>query len=110
MAQSLYRRFTTPRGTLRGGREESTYGFDLAGYVGAVGTDLALVSLPGLLRAEGLKDERVADLRVTTAREDEAGATLLRVEIDVTLVDGSRFPLTLGVDAVSVALIGGLPA
>ena len=111
LAQSILRRLQTPRGALRGGRDEERFGIDLPGYVGATDAALAVASLPGVIRAELLKDDRIAgvDARVTAAQLD--AAVSLVVEIDVAPADETGdFTLTAAVDAVSLTLIGGLPA
>lgn len=64
---ALYRRLTTPRGTLRpldedSNEDELTYGFDLAQYCGAVGPELAVLIAPGQIAAELQKDDRVVSV------------------------------------------------
>lgn len=110
VAQAIYRRFITPRGTLRGGPEELAYGFDLAGYVGAVGYDTAVNAIPAICRAEAMKDERVADVVVNVSRTFATDGTItLLVDIRGTLANESgTFALTLAVDAVTVELVGGV--
>jgi hypothetical protein len=109
LAQAVYRRWTTPRGTLRGGPEEANYGIDVAGYVGAVGPATAVAALPGIMRAEALKDDRVADVEVAAAW-DQATETLTLSAVIVPADGRASFPLTLAVDAVGVELIGGMPS
>jgi hypothetical protein len=117
VAQAIYRRLITPRGTLQplddetGGDEEGAYGFDVSGYCGAVGYDTALFAMPGQVRNEIKKDDRVSEALVTaTMSEDGAGEVSITLSIDVTLAEeGGDFTLTLGVSSVSVAIIGGLP-
>jgi hypothetical protein len=110
--QALYRRYITPRGTLRGisdDDEDLAYGFDVSAYVGAVGTTTAIAALPGLMRAEGLKDDRVLDLAFTiTPTTDTAGLTTLLIEGSGTLHDESEdFAFTLAVTEVTTTLLGG---
>ena len=111
VAQALLRRTITPRGTLRGGEEESAYGLDVAGYIGAVGYPTAVAALPGLLRAEWLKDDRVADVDVTTAvAYDAAGRIAITMSAVVVLADdGETFDLTLRADDAGVTLLLGAP-
>jgi hypothetical protein len=111
VAQALYRRLITPRGTLRGGDEESAYGFDVSAYCGSVGYDTALAALPGLVRGELLKDDRVSEVTVTaTMSESGTGELAIELSIDVVLADESQdFTLTLGVSSAAVAILGGLP-
>lgn len=114
VAQALYRRLITPRGTLRGGDEESAYGFDVSAYVGAVGYATALQALPGLVRGELLKDDRITpnlDVVATIVDSGEgAGLQEIRLEISAELADESGdFSLTLAVTDVDVTIFGGLP-
>lgn len=109
LAQSILRRLQTPRGALRGGREEERYGLDLPGLVGSTGASVAVVTLPGMIQAELLKDSRISAVRATVTPTQTAGSIALLVLLDVTPADeGEAFPLTLEVDAVSVTVIGGL--
>jgi hypothetical protein len=110
LAQALYRRLITPRGTLRGGEEERAYGFDVAGYVGAVGYDLAIAALPGLIRGELKKDNRVLDVAASITKQvDLDGSISLEIVINVVPVDESGdFDLTLNVTSVSAELVGGV--
>lgn len=102
------RRQITPRGVLRGGEEEQVYGLDLASYVGQVGEELAIPSLPGRIRAELLKDDRVAAVEATvTASTNAAGETELLIEEQIKFHEfDETFPLTLKVDAVSIQVLG----
>jgi len=111
VAQALYRRWTTPRGTLRGGDEESVYGVDVVGVVGSLALPAALASLPGMMRAEALKDDRVLDVRATVSTEtDTGGMVRVTAAAQVTLVDDSEsFTLTLAISETTVELLGGLP-
>jgi len=112
LAQSIYRRLTTPRGTLRGGAEESAYGLDLAGLLGSVSTPAALAGIPAMVRAELLKDDRIADVQVTyTAVTEANGTAAVTLTANVTPADEAEsFTLTIGVSDATVAIIGGLPA
>ena len=108
VAQALFRRLITPRGSLRGAGEASTYGLDLAAYVGAVGYPAALAALPGLVAGELRKDDRVADVSVTATMTRTAGGLIaIALAISVVLEDeGGEFALTVitteaGTDLVS---------
>jgi hypothetical protein len=107
VGQALFRRLITPRGTLRGGDEEAAYGLDLSAYVGAVGDAVAVAALPGLVRAELLKDDRVSDVSVTTAADtDSAGHVTITLTIDVVLAEsGEALALTVAVDDLTVELL-----
>lgn len=108
--QAQFRRLTTARGTLQGGEEEAAYGFDVAGYVGAVGTDIALRALPSQVQNELLKDDRVATVVVlATISTTPAGEVSIVLDITSTLADsGEEFSLTLQVTAVTVTILGGV--
>jgi hypothetical protein len=109
LAQSILRRLQTPRGSLRGGRDEERFGLDLPGLVGSTGASVAVVTLPGMIQAELLKDNRIAAVKATVTPTQTEGAVELLVLIDVTPADESEtFSLTLEVDAVLVTVIGGL--
>ena len=108
---ALYRRLRTPRGTLRGGEQEQNYGIDLSEYVGQVGVDTALASLPGVVAGELEKDARVAPpVIVRTAREDRPdGTAAVLVSVSATLVDEDEpVAFSVSVDEVTVALVGGV--
>jgi hypothetical protein len=111
VAQALYRRWTTPRGTLRGKGEESVYGIDVVGIFGSMALPAVLAALPGRMRAEALKDDRVLDVRVTlSSTTDSAGLTTVVASAQVTLADDAEsFTLTLSITDTTVELIGGLP-
>ena len=108
VAQAIYRRLTTPRGTLRDGEAGSVYGLDIQDFIGQVGTANAIAAIPALIRAEVLKDDRITNATVTaTSTTDRAGLVAVRIQIEAELVnEGDRFELTLGVSSVSVALLG----
>lgn len=108
VAQAIYRRLTTPRGTLRGGEEESVYGLDLLDFVGQVGSQAALDALPDVVEAEVLKDDRVLTCDVEcTPTTDTDGTVAIVMTVTATLRDDSdQFILTLSVDDVSVTVVG----
>lgn len=108
VAQAIYRRLTTPRGTLRDGDDGDVYGFDLLDFIGKVGSKAAIDVLPGAVVAEVLKDDRVSSATcVITASVDTAGMVALAVTVDVTLRDeGDGFTLTLDVSDAAVAFGG----
>lgn len=107
VAHALFRRVITPRGTLRGSAEAQAYGIDLAGYVGAVGSATAVAALPGLVRGEWLKDDRVLDVNVTaSSATDSAGLVMITLDAAVTLAnEGESFDLTLAVSSGGVQLL-----
>lgn len=110
LIQALYNRTITPRGTLRGGEEESTYGLDLAGFVGAVGATVAARALPLQLRQEWLKDDRVQDVSIAALVAVDTDGTA-SVDLDCSVLpvgETESFPLTLRVSETTVTLLGGI--
>ena len=108
VAQAIYRRLTTARGTLRDGDDGQVYGTDVSDFVGMVGPDNAVDALPDVVVAEILKDDRVerADVSASIVR-DSAGLSTVTIDIDCVLRDsGESFTLTLAVSDVSTALLG----
>ncbi len=110
VVQAMYRRLITPRGTLRGGPDEENYGIDLAGFIGAVGYPTALAALPGIIRGELMKDERVADVVASVIAVRDRDATIgLTIRIAGTLQgEGESFELTVAASDTSVELLGGV--
>ncbi len=108
VVQALYRRIITPRGKLRGGPDEDAYGLDISAYVGAVGTDTAIAALPGLVRGEFMKDDRVIDVAVaTSSATDSGGLTTIELSISVLLEDEDEpFAFTVNVSEVTTELLG----
>ena len=119
VVQAIYRRLNTPRGTLRGlddpngtdeneGENEANYGFDVANFVGQIGYPAVLVAIPGRVRAEIQKDERVinATVRATDTR-DADGSIDIVLDVTCQLTDQlDPLSLTLGVSDAGVALLG----
>lgn len=106
--RAIYRRYITPRGTLRGGDDEEVYGFDLSSYVGSTDAEIVLRTLPALMQAEALKDDRVVTAVATVAREDSPDGTIsivatVRIRLAGELTD---FALTLGISEVTTRLLG----
>jgi hypothetical protein len=108
VAQAIYRRLTTARGTLRDGDDGQVYGTDVSDFVGMVGPDDAVDALPDVVVAEILKDDRVerADVTASIVR-DSAGLATVTIVVDAVLRDsGETFTLTLAVGDVTTALLG----
>jgi hypothetical protein len=108
VAQALYRRLNTPRGTLRDGDDGLVYGIDLLDFVGSIGTENAVAAIPDVVVAEVLKDDRVerAECKATIERGSE-GLVAILLDIDCFLHDSEEsFTLSLSVSDVSVALLG----
>lgn len=104
VAQALYRRLITPRGTLL---YDTSYGLDLSELVGEVGPELAAAALPGMIRNELMKDDRVSDVGATITVVTEGAETELVIEIAAVLAEsGETFSLTVGVSDVTTQLLG----
>lgn len=106
VGEAVFRRLTTRRGTLRGGKDEADYGMQLMDEVGR--NDAASVaSLEGRIRQEVVKDARVLDCRARVVRtEVSAGRYALSVTVNGTLKAGPTFELVLAVSDVTVELVG----
>lgn len=104
VAEACYRRLITPRGTLRGGEDERNYGTDLTAYVGKGAPRKAAAALPGIIRSELLKDERVEAVDVDVLTVTEGPATTLPITVNVTTAAGP-FELQLLASAVTVELL-----
>jgi hypothetical protein len=104
VVEAFYRRLTTPRGTLF---YDLTYGFDVSGFVGAVGVDRALAVIAGMAENELSKDDRAFGVKCSaTLGTDANWDPMLILEIDATLVDSEEdFSLTLGVTSVTTELL-----
>jgi hypothetical protein len=105
VAEACYRRLTTPRGMLRGGEEEQNYGLDLVELIGSTSTKSDAAALPGRIKAELKKDERVETVETTVSRIVDGPAVRFEIEILVTTAAGP-FTLMLSVNDVTVELLG----
>ena len=109
VGESLYRRFTTPLGTLKGGDDEANFGLDLLGLIGTVIPNSSVAaSLPAQIEAEALKDERIASCVATVTSTTTGPATIWNISIACQSNQGP-FTLVLGVSSVTVDLLGVLP-
>jgi hypothetical protein len=113
----LYRMTTTERGTLRGlgedgdeggSEDELAWGFDVSGYIGAVGPDTAARALPVLLAAQFEKDDCVQTAEVKAAiTTDSAGMTSVELSCLVQLIGEEELtPFTLTANSAVVELTG----
>jgi hypothetical protein len=102
VAEACYRRLITPRGTLRGGEDEANYGTDISTLVGE---NAAIVdAIPGIVRTELLKDERIEEVNVTIARSQDGPAISLVIDIEGITAIGP-FELQIGVSDVTTELL-----
>lgn len=104
VVEAFYRRLTTSRGTLF---YDLTYGFDVSGFVGAVGVDRAQSVIAGMVENELSKDDRAFGVKCTvTLGTDDEGNPMLILAIDAILADSEEaFSLTLGVTSLTVELL-----
>lgn len=97
LAQNVYRRLSTPRGMVI---DAPDYGRDLRAYLHKGLTPTEQTGIPGEVRAEILKEERIENAEVqVTAFVDEAMTLAIRCES----AEGP-FSLTLDVTAAAVVL------
>ncbi len=85
VAQAIYRRLSTPRGSLTFSDAHLTYGFDVTDFVGTVGYAVAEQALPALIEGEILQDDRVDEVTCTVR--------LIRVGVDYELSISCRVSL-----------------
>lgn len=104
VAEAIYRRLTTPRGMLRGGEDERNYGLDVCSLVGQSAAPAMLASIPGRIRAEVLKDERVERVEVRVLRLIDGPKVSLRISIRA-ITGAGPFELQLLATQVDVALL-----
>lgn len=104
VAEAAYRRLTTPRGMLRGSEDDLNYGLDLTALVGGGNPVAVAAAIPGQIRAELTKDERIVAVRVDVLSITDGPVTSLEILIEAE-TDLGPFALTLGVSAVSVELL-----
>lgn len=105
VAEAAYRRLTTPRGMLRGGEQELNYGLDLTELIGATDPRTLVAMLPGRIRAELLKDPRIAAVEVSVLDTTRGPMTSLDITIEATTAEGP-FTLQVRASAVTVELLG----
>ena len=104
VGQACYRRLITQRGQLE---DDQDYGLSLSAWLGAERTPADVASIPGQIRGELSKDERIdsVDVKATSV----VGASG-RIELDLTInavcVNGETFALSLHASDVTVALLG----
>lgn len=107
VAQAAYRRLITPRGTLLpfyGDDDDHDYGFDVAAYVGRSPKN-AVAALPGLIRAELKKDDRIDEVTATVSITTDGPSTRLVISIACTTDDGP-FTLVMAVADLTAELLG----
>lgn len=95
LAQDLYHRCTTERGSLV---DDPDYGDDARGFLNAALTPGELLTIGGRLSLECLKDDRVAQA-VVTARLTAPGELTITFEITPAIVGLAPFTLILAITA-----------
>lgn len=103
VGQAVVRRYITPRGGLI---DDANYGFDLRGFVNHGTTEETITQLSGQIRAEAVKDERVADALVDLTFDSK----LMAVSLTLSLSDPNAAPydLVFFVTADGLALQGSI--
>lgn len=105
LGEAMFRRLTTDRGTLL---DAPNYGFSLRTFLNADMTPARRAALPGLIRLELQKDERLVEgsVRVVVTEEiDSAGAIEWTVDVSAVGVDTGPFALAISASAVTVELL-----
>lgn len=105
VAESYFRRLTTPRGMLRGGEDEANFGLDLTTKIGTVANRSERAALAGQIKTELGKDDRTLDVDVTIAASTEGPSTTWVVTVEAQTTEGP-FVLNIGVSEVSAELLG----
>lgn len=98
LLEAVYRRLTTPRGSLSGA---PNYGYDLRSLLSLEMTAVQRASIPGRIAQEVEKDERIQSC---TVRIEAFGPRSLTLSIACTTAEGP-FRLTLGVAGVTVKIL-----
>ena len=108
VGEAIFRRLTTPHGTLQGGDGEQDYGLDLLNLIGSATTDAAAAALPGQIQAEVSKDERIDTVDVSVVASKSGPGVVFTIQIECTTAAGP-FSLVMSVNDFSVALVGLTP-
>ncbi len=90
---------------LRGGEAERNYGKDLSELIGSVAPKLAAASLPGQIKTELLKDERLESVAIVVKMVTEGPKVSFQIDIVGETAEGP-FTLVLLASAVTIELLG----
>ncbi len=104
VAEAAYRRLDTKRGSLRGGEEEANYGIQLSAYCGSTNPRADAAALPGRIRAELAKDERIGKVDVAVLIVTIGAGVGFEITINAETAEGP-FELVLLASAVTVELL-----
>lgn len=88
VAQDVRWRLMTPRAMGILAADAPDYGLDLLGLVGSAQTAADAAALPGMIRAELTKDDRIDVVDVKVARTVEGAATSYAIRIECETADG----------------------
>ncbi len=99
LANSVYRRVSTARGSLR---RHPDYGLDITSLIGATATALAIRTAEQQYAREVEKDERIESCVCSFAFNDKTNT--LTARFTCTTAEGA-FALVLSVDDVTVAIV-----
>lgn len=103
LAQAVVMRLDTKKGTLWTAPD---YGLSLADYVEQGITADALARIPGDVRAELEKDERIEGVVVSASTtKNPGGGYSLILDIRITPAGGASFSMTLAVDQLTIQLL-----
>lgn len=105
VAEAIYRRLTTPRGRLRGGKDEQSYGMDLTDLIGQATSRARVAAMGGQIALEVEKDARILSADVSVVATDIGPGVELTVTVRATLREGGSFVLVLAVSEATVALL-----
>jgi hypothetical protein len=102
VGEAAYRRLTTPRGMLR---DDLDYGLDLTEMIGSANPRATAAALPGQIKSELLKDQRIVsvDADVTVSTSGPATTFTIDIRAETTL---GPFTLALLASDVTVELLG----
>jgi phage baseplate assembly protein W len=109
VAEAIFRRLTTPRGRLRGGKGEQNYGMDLTDLIGQATSKARVAAMGGQIATEVEKDDRILSADVSVVATDIGPGVELTITVRSTLKSGGTFELVLGVSEVTVTLLGVSP-
>lgn len=104
VGEAIFRRLSTPRGRLRGGKGEQNYGLDLSDLIGEGTSKAKLRSFEQRIATEAEKDERVRAAEVTVVDTSSGPGVELTISVVGRTADGP-FTLRIGVTEATVALL-----
>jgi len=102
LAEALYMRLTTARGTFY---NDSEYGLAVTNYVNEGLTADAIARIPAEVQDELGKDPRVAAVEVTPTITGKLSSLKIKLDIRITPVEGDDFTLILAADASAVEFL-----